>query len=162
MLILMQILVALLAYQQFRLGEQRELLEIAYHKDASVANESRMNNDNRGLEQRLTRITQSGLENLRIEMGHQLEILNTSIRDLELQISHRLSDQESKFYENWKEIRNPNPQGNCTGRLPDCHNSDQGLHQMATNSRNIPLLVLMTSVADLLADHYLQLPILRL
>ncbi|MEE2925165.1 MAG: hypothetical protein VX619_10335 [bacterium] len=101
----MQILIALLAYQQFRLSEQMALLEIAYHKDASVANESRMNNDNRGLEQRLTRTTQSGLENLRIEMGHQLEILNTSIRDLELQISRRLSEQESKFYENWKEIR---------------------------------------------------------
>ena len=70
MLILMQILIALLAYQQFRLSEQMALLEIAYHKDASVANESRMNNDNRGLEQRLTRTTQSGLENLRIEMGH--------------------------------------------------------------------------------------------
>ena len=81
MLILMQILVALLAYQQFRLSEQMELLEIAYHKNASVVNESRMNNDTRGLEQRLTRITQSGLENLRVEMAHQLETLNTSIRD---------------------------------------------------------------------------------
>jgi len=105
MLILMQILIALLAYQQFRLGEQMALLEIAYHKDASVANESRMNNDTRGLEQRLTRITKSGLENLRIEMGHQLETLNKSIRDLEIQISRRLSEQESNFYKNWKEIR---------------------------------------------------------
>ena len=105
MLILMQILVALLAYQQFRLSEQMELLEIAYHKNASVVNESRMNNDTRGLEQRLTRITQSGLENLRVEMAHQLETLNTSIRDLEIQISRRLSEQESSFYKNWKEIR---------------------------------------------------------
>ena len=80
------------------------LLEIAYHKDASVANESRMDNDNRGLEQLIDCTTQSGLENLRIEMGHQLEILNTSIRDLELQISRRLSEQESSFMKTGKKF----------------------------------------------------------
>ena len=108
MLILMQILVALLAYQQFRLSEQMELLEIAYHKEASVANETRLNTDTRGLEQRLTRLTQSGQDNLRIEMGHQLETLNTSVRDLELQVSKRLTQQEFKFHENWEENRKAN------------------------------------------------------
>ena len=105
MLILMQILVALLAYQQFRLSEQMELLEIAYHKNASVVNESRMNNDTRGLERSDADNSIRFRKNLRVEMAHQLEILNTSIRDLEIQISRRLSEQESSFYKNWKEIR---------------------------------------------------------
>ena len=108
MLILMQVLVALLAYQQFRLSEQMELLQIAYHKAASLANETRLNTDTRGLEQRLTRLTQSGQDNLRIEIGHQLKTLNTSVRDLELQISERLTQQESKFHENWEENRKAN------------------------------------------------------
>ena len=98
MLILMQILVALLAYQQFRLSEQMELLEIAYHKNASVVNESRMNNDTRGIRAAIDADNSIRLENLRVEMAHQLETLNTSIRDLEIQISRRLSEQESSFY----------------------------------------------------------------